>query len=470
MAVKKILTLGKSLKENIDDAYEKFITGGGKTGRNKKITIQKKDIDKKLSKQKQVDKAKENRAKKQKKTKKVADKKPSVKKLASDAKTKRNIKSKINKAEKVFSRKEYNKKLLDTLKSGKKNKTTALTVTKQPPKKTGTNLVTIPKGTNIVKKKTTSLTTIPKSTGAATSNKILNFLKKNKKKIAAGGAAALLPFAIGTDKNVGEGSISGGGNKDKKPKKDFSPKIKKPDSPKVKKQELPKIKSNDYTGRFIDKEGNVAYDSASDFFAHMFGTPKKRKMPERTSRIIGKGDKLKRKEADKKGAGKGVKFKAFKSGTKSKTIGLKDLPPKPKKLKNKVQEKLKKNIMLQSAPGLVKPKPSLKKQIEAKLKGSYGLSKEQVPKELLKRVRKEKAFKSGTKSKTIGLKDLPPKAENPGIHMLPAKAKMNMGFKPMFGGGLIASFYDKPAKTEKYKGNTTSARQVKGYGKAKKKA
>ena len=54
--------------------------------------------------------------------------------------------------------------------------------------------------------------------------------------------------------------------------------------------------------------------------------------------------------------------------------------------------------------------------------------------------------------------------------MLPAKAKMNMGFKPMFGGGLIASFYDKPAKTEKYKGNTTSARQVKGYGKAKKKA
>ena len=54
--------------------------------------------------------------------------------------------------------------------------------------------------------------------------------------------------------------------------------------------------------------------------------------------------------------------------------------------------------------------------------------------------------------------------------MLPAKAKMNMGFKPMFGGGLIASFYDKPEKVEKYKGNTTSARQVKGYGKAKKKA
>ena len=64
-------------------------------------------------------------------------------------------------------------------------------------------------------------------------------------------------------------------------------------------------------------------------------------------------------------------------------------PPKPKKLKDEIQEKLKKNIMLQSAPGLMKLKPSLKKQIEAKLKGSYGLLKEQVPKELLKRVRKE---------------------------------------------------------------------------------
>ena len=70
MAVKKILTLGKSLKENIDDAYEKFITGGGKTGRNKKITIQKKDIDKKIAKQEQVSKRAENLAKKQKKAKK----------------------------------------------------------------------------------------------------------------------------------------------------------------------------------------------------------------------------------------------------------------------------------------------------------------------------------------------------------------------------------------------------------------
>ena len=75
-----------------------------------------------------------------------------------------------------------------------------------------------------------------------------------------------------------------------------------------------------------------------------------------------------------------------------------------------------------------------------------------------------------TKKSTGGnLKSFPPKSENPGIHKLPAKAKMNMGFKPMFGGGLVSSFYDKAEKSEKHKGNMNVARQVKGYGKAKKK-
>jgi hypothetical protein len=55
-------------------------------------------------------------------------------------------------------------------------------------------------------------------------------------------------------------------------------------------------------------------------------------MPKKTSRIIGTGDKLKRKDADKKGAGKGVKFKAFRSGTKDKTIGK---PMSPKDALNK---------------------------------------------------------------------------------------------------------------------------------------
>ena len=73
--------------------------------------------------------------------------------------------------------------------------------------------------------------------------------------------------------------------------------------------------------------------------------------------------------------------------------------------------------------------------------------------------------------KSVGgnLKSLPPKSENPGIHKLPPKVKMNMGFKPMFGGGLVASFYDKAEKGEKYKGNASVARQVRGFGKAKKK-
>jgi hypothetical protein len=141
------------------------------------------------------------------------------------------------------------------------------------------------------------------------------------------------------------------------------------------------------TGKYLDKEGNVAYESFSDFIAHMTGKPKKRAMPEKTKRIIGEGKKLKKIKADTKGAGKGVKYKAFKAGTKDKTIGLKPLPPK---------------------------------------------------------------------------------SQSPGIHKLPAKAKMNMGFKPMNTGGFISSLYDKPEKAETYKGNTSAGRQIKGYGKARK--
>ena len=156
---------------------------------------------------------------------------------------------------------------------------------------------------------------------------------------------------LGTDKNLPfktPDAIGDDKTKKVKPPKDFSPKIKKTPTPSVKREDLPKTKSNDYTGRFIDKEGNVAYDSFSDFIAHMTGKPKKRAMPKKTARIIGTGNKLKRKEADTKGAGKGVKFKAFS------------------------------------------------------------------------------------------------------------------------GGGLIEGLYDKPEKAETYKGNTSSARQVKGYGKARK--
>lgn len=283
-----------------------------------------------------------------------------------------------------------------------------------------------------------------------------------------------LPFkkkdAIGNDKI-----------KKVKPPKDFNPKIKTPKSPKVIKKELPKVKSNDYTGRFIDKKGDVAYDSASDFFAHMFGTPKKRKMPKKTARIIGTGNKLKRKEADTKGAGKGVKFKAFKSGTKDKTIG------KPKSYKKALGDKYKgksdiygkifapigqkstrKRSMVEKIFGGGPNENYNRKINEAKKEGKklagYEMFKEHP--ELMKRAKKEMTVKKSA-GKTVGLKPLPPKSQSPGIHKLPAKAKMNMGFKPMFGGGFISSLYDKPEKSEKYKGNTTSARQVKGYGKAK---
>jgi hypothetical protein len=82
-----------------------------------------------------------------------------------------------------------------------------------------------------------------------------------------------------------------------------------------------KSKPSDYTGRFIDKKGDVAYESASDFFRHMFGTPKKRAMPTKTKRLIGEGQELERKQADTKGAGKGIKFRVKKSkgGTISKS-------------------------------------------------------------------------------------------------------------------------------------------------------
>ena len=339
MALKKILTLGKEALDKLGDT---------------KLTDKlKKDFLKTGGKKKKV-------------TKVVKKTDTPVKKLASDAKTKRNIKSKIDKAEKVQS----NKKAKNLAKKQKKTKKPIAAITSI----VGKTVYNKPAGP------------FPKVYKKPIGPKPKSFFQKHKKKIIGGGALSLLPFAIGTDKNVGEGSISDGGNKNKKPPKDFNPKIKKPTTPEVKIKKLPKTKSNDYTGRFIDKKGDVAYDSFSDFIAHMTGKPKKRKMPKKTARIIGTGDKLKRKDADTKGAGKGVKFKAFKSGTKDKTIGLKNLPPKSK---------------------------------------------------------------------------------SPGIHKLPAKAKINMGFKPMFGGGFISSLYDKPEKIEKYKGNTTSARQVKGYGKAK---
>jgi len=139
-------------------------------------------------------------------------------------------------------------------------------------------------------------------------NKYTNFIKKNKKKIGFG--AALL--TAGGAKLLGDGEKNNKNNKNIK--NDKKPIIKKPINSNVKIETLPKLKSNDYTGRFIDKNGDVAYDSASDFLSHMFGTPMKRAMPKKSARIVGTGNTLKRKVADTKGAGKGVMFTTKRTG------------------------------------------------------------------------------------------------------------------------------------------------------------
>jgi histone H1/5 len=462
MSFGKTLKLGKSLKENIDDAFEKFTTGGGSTGRNKKITIQKKDIDKKIAKQeqvkkaaenktkkqtskkvkkenvlsknKQVDKAKQNRKAKQQKSTKSVDKKPSVNKLASDAKTKRDIKSNISDT----------KKKLDDLQ--------VKDIKKKLNKKTTNN-----------KKKSASSTKVP-PTGAATAKNIFNkqkqsFIKRYKGPIAGAAlVAGTTPYLMDIG-NVSEGSISGGGNKDKKPLKklkDVKVKTIKTKSLQQKKKDMPKVPTKKKSRSNI--KGSSSYDAQFTY------------------------DQLKKRGLKPKGFMSPENFKKvkkLKEGTKDKTIG-KPISPKDA-LKKKFAEATDMNFLMNTL-GLKKPTRkrtmiekifgggpdeayTLKKgraKIAAKNQARKDLKK-QYP-ELMKRVTKK--FE-GSK---VGLKDLPPKADNPGIHKLPKKVKMNMGFKPMFGGGFISSLYDKPEKIEKYKGNTTSARQVKGYGKAKKKA
>jgi len=53
-----------------------------------------------------------------------------------------------------------------------------------------------------------------------------------------------------------------------------------------------------YTGKFVNKKGEVAYDSIGSAFSHLIGKPKEKKKP----------DSIKSRKADKKGATKGVNF------------------------------------------------------------------------------------------------------------------------------------------------------------------
>ena len=159
---------------------------------------------------------------------------------------------------------------------------------------------------SIINKKNPVMTSKNNKTFTSTVNNVTRKALNNKKKLAAIAAAATVLSTLPST-TVADGTLKNKNNKNNKDNK-------KPIIPKVIKKELPKLKSNDYTGRFIDKKGDVAYDSASDFLAHMFGTPKKRAMPKKSARIIGTGNKLKRKDADTKGAGKGVKFTTKKTG------------------------------------------------------------------------------------------------------------------------------------------------------------
>ena len=319
MAIKSMLTLGKKGFQSLDE----IIKGAGSkfAGKGKKVV----DLTSE-SKKKQLDKAKQNRQKRNQVSKKeyektlpdVLKKKPGLPSV---------IKSESIKSNKL---KEKSTSLVPTGQS----KTIKETVN---PKKIKQNFTLQGKpvdktikqtNPNKSKKTGTSLVTTPKKTSQNILNKQKqSFLKRNKGKIAGGAALlATIPTLIDTkDSKVGADQT-----KKTKPSTSIGPdtsKITKPSSTvKVQKQTLPQTKANDYTGKYLDKEGNVAYESFSDFIAHMSGKPKKRAMPEKTKRIIGEGNKLKRITAETKGAGKGVKYKAFSGG--GLIAGLYDKPEK----------------------------------------------------------------------------------------------------------------------------------------------
>jgi hypothetical protein len=127
-----------------------------------------------------------------------------------------------------------------------------------------------------------------------TSTRVGNFIKRNKKPIGVGLGAA----ALGS-------TLLSGGKSESKNKKIETP-VKRPDINKKKtpdyspRRGMPKksAPSKDYTGKFVNEKGEVAYDSVGDFFKNITGTAEKRARPENRKRI----------QADTKGATKGVGF------------------------------------------------------------------------------------------------------------------------------------------------------------------
>jgi len=479
---KGTLSLGKGLSKTIDDAYKKYIKGGGKKTK-KAFTAEE------LSKKKQLDKAKQNRQKRNQVSKKEYEKTlPDTFKKKSTAlvSLNKNIK---NIAEKSLKDKStgtgtslvptgQGKTIKETINPKKikqnftlQGKPVDKTIKQTNPnksKKTGTSLVTIPKGN------------AGKQTSKNMTNKGKSFLQKYKKQLAGLGLlSGTVPFLIDTKDSETKAKEKKLDKilKDRGPNTFIGPntsKITKPTTTKVKKQTLPQTKANDYTGKYIDKDGNVAYESISDFFAHMSGKPKKRVMPEKTKRMIGTGNKLKRITAETKGAGKGVKYKAFKAGTKDKTISQKQLDKDAKYKASKAYQL--KNMEKVGLMDIIKnPIKAIKKDL-SDVTTARRRAKQVAAGDPIAERKYGTGKRTGDKMSYMypeGVLKFKPdgSVENPvKSYKRNLKSKNRSGFEVTnkSGGGLIASLYDKPEKVETYKGNTSAGRQVKGYGKARK--
>ena len=111
--------------------------------------------------------------------------------------------------------------------------------------------------------------------------------------------------------------LMGGGDNPKKKKID--PYEIKPTKPKTgnpgkgneitKGQTKPKAKAPKYTGKFIDKKGDVAYDSIGSFFKHMTGKQKEKAVPKDMKQV----------KAETKGATKGISYSKQKATPKKKS-------------------------------------------------------------------------------------------------------------------------------------------------------
>ena len=137
---------------------------------------------------------------------------------------------------------------------------------------------------------------------------------------------------------------------DKKPIKEN--KIKKSTTPIVKKETSKKMgPTKDYTGKFVNKKGEVAYDSIGDFFSNITGKAKKRARPENRKRI----------QADTKGATKGIGFSGesvakFKNPFKKNSGGpLKSVPEGNKGL-SKLPSPVRNKMGYMKKGGIVKMK------------------------------------------------------------------------------------------------------------------